>query len=62
MIEFLSAQGVDIDAKDKEGRTALDEAMGVGAEVGGVRAPYDCIVALLEKLSESTSAKNVAEQ
>jgi len=49
-------------AKDKKGRPALDVAMGVGAGVGGVRAPHENTVAPLKKLSEGTSAKNVAQQ
>jgi uncharacterized protein len=62
VIAFLASHGADINAKDKKGRTALDVAMGVGADVGGVRSPHESTVALLKKLSETTSAKTVAQQ
>jgi ankyrin repeat protein len=62
VLSFLAAHGADVNAKDKKGRTALDVAMGVGAEVGGVRSPHESTVALLKKLTESTSAKNADER
>ncbi|HEY1755312.1 MAG TPA: ankyrin repeat domain-containing protein [Bryobacteraceae bacterium] len=62
VLTFLAAHGADVNAKDKKGRTALDVAMGVGADVGGVRSPHESTVALLKKLTEGTTAKNVAQQ
>jgi ankyrin repeat protein len=62
VLAFLAAHGADVNAKDKKGRTALDIAMGVGADVGGVRSPHESTVALLKKLTESSSAKNVGRE
>jgi uncharacterized protein len=50
IVQFLADKGAKLDVKDKEGHTPLDTAMGVGASVGGVRAPHETTVALLRKL------------
>lgn len=50
IVQFLADKGAKLDAKDKKGRTPLDSANGVGADVGGVRSPHESTVALLEKL------------
>lgn len=56
MVQFLADQGARVDTKDKKGRTPLDVAMGVGADVGGVRAPHESTAALLRKLMGTTQA------
>ncbi|MBV9506634.1 MAG: ankyrin repeat domain-containing protein [Acidobacteriia bacterium] len=50
IIQFLADHGAKTDLKDSKGRTPLDVAMGVGAEVGGVRAPHDSTIGLLKNL------------
>jgi ankyrin repeat protein len=50
IVQFLADHGANVDAKDKQGRTPIDTANGVGAGVGGVRSPHDSTVALLAKL------------
>ncbi len=51
-MKFLAENGADLQAKDANGRTALDLAKGIG--VPGVKAalrePYADTVALLESL------------
>ena len=58
-VKFLAEHGADLEAKDANGRTALDLAKGVG--VAGVRQasrePFPETVALLESLM---AAKGIA--
>ncbi len=58
LIQFLADHGANVNAKDGKNRTPLDVAMGVGAEVGGVRAPHESTVALLRKLMATPVARN----
>ena len=59
VVKFLVEHGADLEAKDANGRTALDLARGVG--VAGVRQasrePFPETVALLESLM---TAKGIA--
>jgi uncharacterized protein len=60
VVAFLVEKGAKLDIKDKDGRTPLDVAMGVGARAG--RA-HDSTAALLRKLmaasgSDKTTASN----
>ena len=58
-VEFLVANGADLQAKDASGRTALDLAKGIG--VAGVRGaaaePFPKTVALLESLMAAKGIK-----
>ncbi|MCU1338251.1 MAG: ankyrin repeat protein [Bryobacterales bacterium] len=54
IVQFLADHGASVNAKDKQGRTPIDSASGVGATVGGVRSPHDSTVALLTKLGGKT--------
>lgn len=49
VVQALIDLGANVNIKDKANRTPLDAANGVGAGVGGVRAPHETTVALLEK-------------
>ncbi len=62
VISFLAAHSADIDGKGKRGRTALDVAMGGGAEVGGVRSPHESTVALLKKLTENVIMRSATQR
>jgi len=60
VVAFLVEKGAKLDAKDKDGRTPLDIAMGVGTRAG---AAHDSTAELLKKLmgpsaSEKTTAQN----
>jgi ankyrin repeat protein len=55
IVQFLGDNGINLYAKDKQGRTALDTALGVGADAAGVRAPHESTVALLRKLMDVPS-------
>lgn len=59
VIQFLADHGAKADAKDKKERTPLDVAMGVGADVGGVRSPHETTVALLRKLMGTPVSENI---
>jgi uncharacterized protein len=54
-IRFLVARGARLDAKDKQGRTPLDIAMGVGGGRGRGRSPgaREAVAAVLRELSKS---------
>jgi hypothetical protein len=51
-IEFLVANGADLNAKDASGRTPLDVARGAGGVRGGADA-FPKTVALLESLMQA---------
>ncbi len=60
VVSFLVEHGAKLDVKDKQGRTPLDVAMGVGARAG---AAHESTAELLRKLmaisaSEKTTAQN----
>ncbi len=59
VVAFLVEKGAKIDVKDKEGRTPLDVAMGVGARAG--RA-HESTVVLLRKLMAASKADQTAAQ
>ncbi|HEX4998158.1 MAG TPA: ankyrin repeat domain-containing protein [Terriglobia bacterium] len=48
LVQFLADQGVDLNAKSRQGQTPLDVAMGKGSF--GLPVPHDSTVALLKKL------------
>jgi ankyrin repeat protein len=50
VVQVLADLGADVNALDKQKRTPLDVANGVGGTLGGVRAPQEATVALLAKL------------
>ena len=50
VVQTLVDLGAAVNALDKQNRTALDVANGVGGTLGGVRAPQEATVALLAKL------------
>ncbi|MEO8100222.1 MAG: ankyrin repeat domain-containing protein [Acidobacteriota bacterium] len=54
VIQILLDLGADVNAKDRTNRTAIDIANGVGAGVGGVRAPHESTIALLVKFGGKT--------
>jgi ankyrin repeat protein len=62
IVQFLVDKGANPTAKDKTGRTPLDVAMGVGANVAGVRAPQESTVALLKQLIAKASPQASSEQ
>ena len=49
-VEFLAANGADLQAKDANGRTPLDLAKGVGGGGRGAAESFPKTVALLESL------------
>jgi ankyrin repeat protein len=53
VVEYLATHGADLDAKDKQGRTALDVAMGVGVRprISGEPAARESTAALLRRLA-----------
>jgi len=55
IVKYLSEHGANLDAKDKQGRTALDVAMGVGvrARIGGESTVRESTAALLRQLMSS---------
>jgi ankyrin repeat protein len=54
VVQALVDLGAEVNAKDKQSRTPLDVANGVGGTLGGVRAALDSTVALLAKLGGTT--------
>jgi ankyrin repeat protein len=58
VVAYLVEKGAKLDMKDKEGRTALDVAMGVGARAG--RA-HDSTAELLRKLGAQPGQKTTAQ-
>ena len=61
VVQFLADHGASVNAKDKQGRTPIDSANGVGAGVGGVRSPHDTTVALLTKLGGTSGQTEKVE-
>jgi len=61
VVQVLVDLGADVNAKDKQNRTALDIANGVGGTLGGVRAPQEATVALLAKLGGKTGQVATAD-
>ena len=55
IVKFLAEHGANLDAKDKQGRTALDIAMGKGvrARIGGEPTVRESTTALLRQLMSS---------
>jgi ankyrin repeat protein len=55
VVEFLAAHGAVLDAKDKQGRTPADAAIGVGARgrAGGPAIVHQDTAALIARLIES---------
>jgi len=55
IVKYLAEHGANLDAKDKQGRTALDVAMGVGlrARIGGEPTKRESTAALLRQLMSS---------
>ena len=55
IVKYLAEHGANLDAKDKQGRTPLDAAMGVGlrARIGGEPTMRESTVALLRQLMSS---------
>ena len=55
IVKYLAEHGANLDAKDKQGRTPLDAAMGVGmrARIGGEPTKRESTVALLRQLMSS---------
>jgi uncharacterized protein len=55
IVKYLAEHGANLDAKDKQGRTALDVAMGVGlrARIGGEPTRRESTAALLRQLMSS---------
>jgi hypothetical protein len=68
LVEFLAAQGAELDLKDKDGRTPLDVALGVSASnFQGRRGAAPSVVrestaALLRKLMGADSAKASSQE
>jgi ankyrin repeat protein len=58
VVKYLVEKGAKLDVKDKEGRTPLDVAMGVGARAG--RA-HDSTAELLKKLGGQPGEKTTAQ-
>ena len=58
IVQFLADHGAKLDVKNKQNRTPLDVAMGVGgvANTGGIA--HASTVALIQRLSTGPSAKN----
>jgi len=54
VVQALVDLGAQVNAKDKQNRTPMDVANGVGGTLGGVRAPNEATVALLVKLGGKT--------
>jgi ankyrin repeat protein len=60
VVAFLVEKGAKLDIKDKDGRTPLDIAQGVGVRAG---AAHDSTAELLKKLmAEKTTAQNIPLQ
>jgi ankyrin repeat protein len=59
VVAYLVEKGAKLDAKDKDGRTPLDVAMGVGARAG--RA-HESTAELLRKLMAASSAEKTTAQ
>jgi ankyrin repeat protein len=57
IVRYLAEHGAHLDAKDKQGRTALDVAMGTGvrARIGGESTVRQSTAALLKSLAASTA-------
>jgi ankyrin repeat protein len=55
IVKYLAEHGANLDAKDKQGRTPLDAAMGVGmrARIGGEPTMRESTAALLRQLMSS---------
>jgi ankyrin repeat protein len=55
IVKYLADHGANLDAKDKQGRTALDVAMGKGvrARIGGESTIRESTAALLRQLMSS---------
>jgi uncharacterized protein len=55
IVKYLAEHGANLDAKDKQGRTPLDTAMGVGMRprIGGEPTKRDSTAALLRQLMSS---------
>jgi len=55
IVKYLAEHGANLDAKDKQGRTPLDTAMGVGmrARIGGEPTMRESTAALLRQLMSS---------
>jgi ankyrin repeat protein len=55
IVKYLAEHGANLDAKDKQGRTALDVAMGKGvrARIGGEPTMRESTAALLRQLMSS---------
>jgi ankyrin repeat protein len=61
VVQALADLGAGINALDKQNRTPLDIANGVGGTLAGVRAPNEATVALLAKLGGKSAPANIAE-
>lgn len=66
VVEFLAAHGAKLDAKDRQGHTALDAAMGLAGGSGGFdgsrKDVHESTAALLRKLMAAESAKDQPHQ
>jgi hypothetical protein len=62
IVRYLAEKGAVLDVKDKQGRTPLDVALGVGVRgrAGGPPPVRDSTVALLRQLMGTSTAKSVA--
>jgi ankyrin repeat protein len=61
-VQALVDLGAKVNALDKQNRTPLDVANGVGGTLGGVRAPQEATVALLAKLGGKAADPLPSEQ
>jgi hypothetical protein len=57
LVKYLAAKGATLDVKDRQGRTPLDVALGVGVRgrAGGPAPERDSTVALLKTLMAESS-------
>jgi ankyrin repeat protein len=60
VVQFLVEQGAKLDAKDRNGRTPLDMAMGLAGSAGfdgTASVPHESTTALIKKLMAASSSK-----